>query len=797
MGFKNLIATQGQAASGSPAPSVNEKTAAATQNKINDSKNPDSKTGASTSATASKSSVSANNDLRDHTWIRQVMFIPQATPSLLHGARGAHILRNREFSPGMLNFADTTLGGNRSINPRPQFTEFADQNLDSLLTSVSYFSEVTKTNGAPLVTGGMGRYYAESIDSNAQRIFMDFGVPHFNSLTNFFANYYENDMSRVASQGILVSTVSFVFRVVGYITFWPIIATLKAMQYVSEVWNFLERTPAYSYYYMRPSMHYYWDMVSTINRFLIVNMGLRPGYDPSDYNYEKDYKAQLNKKRDAYASLSRLTEAEKLAYKNLLPDIFGKNGTINPRYVAARYQKLANYHAKKIREILEDIESSSPEEVYIKIKAYLESKDANIVAPPYDDKQINEFYQQQFAVEKELDKIIGDDAIVDKEGKLTEKYAAISNNLAPLPEGEEAANKDAEEANKEAEKNTDSKATDNMTVADAYHDATVRDPEEGNNTSIWKAFKLLGQQYEATVNDGLAWVSFIVDYEGGISESVSSSTKSSDIAEKMNSTSSDARNIRYNVADGQIADNAIFNTLKSMVSGAVDVVQNGLESIGLQGMGQISGNAFVDIPDFWENSDASVPDATYTIQLRSPYGNQMSLYQDIYFPLSMLIAAAFPRMTGRHSYTSPYMCRLWHKGRHQFHLAMITGLTINRATSNIGWSPRDIATGIDVTITIKNLSRRLMFPINDQTTIGDSVGLSLFHEENNMSNYMAVLTGLGLPEQFYHYPNLMNRHVMSKERWDQTFNVGYATSWFNFENGLGNVMNWFGREAQF
>ncbi len=90
-----------------------------------------------------------------------------------------------------------------------------------------------------------------------------------------------------------------------------------------------------------------------------------------------------------------------------------------------------------------------------------------------------------------------------------------------------------------------------------------------------------------------------------------------------------------------------------------------------------------------------------------------------------------------------------------------------------------------------------MFPINDQTTIGDSVGLSLFHEENNMSNYMAVLTGLGLPEQFYHYPNLMNRHVMSKERWDQTFNVGYATSWFNFENGLGNVMNWFGREAQF
>ena len=61
------------------------------------------------------------------------------------------------------------------------------------------------------------------------------------------------------------------------------------------------------------------------------------------------------------------------------------------------------------------------------------------------------------------------------------------------------------------------------------------------------------------------------------------------------------------------------------------------QSVGLGGLMALTGRGFVDIPKMWESSSVSMPSMNYTIELRSPYGNKMSLFQNIYVPLAMLL----------------------------------------------------------------------------------------------------------------------------------------------------------------
>ena len=205
--------------------------------------------------------------ISDTDWVRQTL----RAGSLEYDNAKDDLLRF--WSSADTKFEDTSLGGNYVINPRPQFTRYADTRARGIAGDV----KKVKVN-EPSIRTGMGHYYAEAIDDTHQTIHMIFGNAEFNSLCNYFTNFFNLDASRLASGGKWSQAIADFFKTgatlfVGFI-FWPITAVLYGLGKVEEIISFVKRAPASKYYYMRPNMQLYWATVGNIVNKIAATSGM-------------------------------------------------------------------------------------------------------------------------------------------------------------------------------------------------------------------------------------------------------------------------------------------------------------------------------------------------------------------------------------------------------------------------------------------------------------------------------------------------------------------------------------------
>ena len=122
-------------------------------------------------------SSDATDRIKDSSWVSHSMM----TKSLSYES-GDDMLRF--WGSADLKFEDTSFGGNYVINPRPQFTRYADTRAQGIMSDAVPVS-VDQANGR----FGLGLYYAEAIDDTHQTIHMRFGVPEFNSLLGYINSF--------------------------------------------------------------------------------------------------------------------------------------------------------------------------------------------------------------------------------------------------------------------------------------------------------------------------------------------------------------------------------------------------------------------------------------------------------------------------------------------------------------------------------------------------------------------------------------------------------------------------------
>ena len=637
---------------------------------------------------------------KDSQWVRRHFITAPVVDSTGRESTQAPLsetdYNNRRFNRAYFKFTDSSLGGNLYINCPPQFTRYADVREPGLSRGgrKAQLTQATAIDGArPHL--GMGRYYSDAIDDPSHIVHFQFGVTSFNSLTQFFTGFYSNSASGLARTGRLEK--SFVEKFLSFaadlvsVAIMPLAIIPITFMMIGSAFRFLMRIPSSKFCYLKPTMPAYWHAVSSMVNQISVNMGLACWTPPKVFESIIGQPMVMN-------------TGDMSAISSVYPE-FQKNGVLDIYAVANKAKRMEMRYRHRLNAKLSGAPS---DQWYGKVREVIDEGGG------LDQPTPNE--QARFSLEALWGKW-------KEKGILSEwKDSTVERDFR---------------RNKDVAKEDVPTATKLLT--------SEYQPEEKQTGAL--------EYFLANAADGSEFVSFRVDWPGSASESFSNSSAPNELASQLNSTSASARSKRMSFADGNLTD--MPDIVKAIYGGVKDVIGGIADNLQISGFAAFGGNAFVDIPENWASHQAQLPSKQYTMTLISPYGNPVSRLMHLWVPLCMLLAGALPLATGKQSYTSPFMCAVYDRGRSITRYGMIESLNITRGTSHLGFNQDGQCLALEVSVTVKDLSTIMAMPIQQGSSVMPLEGIS--DAENSFSDYLMSIAGLSLREVYDRFPILMRQ----------------------------------------
>lgn len=575
----------------------------------------------------------------------------------------------RGYDASEFKFYDTTPGGYRAINPPPQFTRYAD----------------IKRRNRNTGSRGMGRYFSEALDDAAQIIHIRAGVPTPNSLTGFLARAYEPSAGKLARTGEGSSFIASATELVSNVLLLPFVPFIQGWQIITSL---LSEAPNNKFYYSKPAMPLYYNAVNTMLLKLAVDMKLIGGSKATGDKPEKVDPGDSVPEKETYNASFKvegmLSEEDRVAMNKMFPDIFDVDYGFDIRAMSTRYQRLANKDHQRINELAEEAETA------------LEHRRALL-----------DYYESRVSDTNKSDV---------RMGPYLEAYLNTTAASGVSDTKVTSASLDGLEIEDEAVKEK---------MEEAYASA------QDDRSDYGSYFKGTLEFLKAEFNEGSQWVSIRVENTGTSTSTFGNTTEESGLATSINSASAKAQSMKMNFANGNIGDD-MFSQFGEMAFGAVTSVIGSVGSaIGAGAIGAMLGGGRLDIPKYWTESTATLPGGNYSVKLRTPYGNKVSIFKDLYIPQCMIMCLALPKAAGPSAYTSPFTLEIFDPGRWQSALAIMENLNIERGTGNLGWSKEGYPLGIDISFDIVDLTTIMAMPLTGQSFS--------FNDRSAYTDYMAAM----------------------------------------------------------
>lgn len=674
------------------------------------------------------------NKFTDKDWVRELFVVGQ---DQLDGLS----LDERNWSTSDYKFNDTGMGGSIVINPLPQPSPWTDPITNPVF--IKYNRD------------GMGQYFSETFDDNYRIVTFRFGTMAFTSFLGFLFNMYHPGAAALVNKGRVHEIIFQIGRIIGFgasLVAWP----LHAMALLGQAVMFMTRKPTSRYAYLKPGMTQYWGAAQTLLNHFMVNLGLTGNakewkdYAASDAGIESFYTPDTD---------------ERKAAAKAFPDLYGENSVqrfINDTpgsyldiiAVANRGQRLAIERRKTVEKFIGEGGNllGMLEAMYRGQKSHAGASLAKL----YSLWKNASIYNPDMSAGGVVGSSIGVGLGLGEQAQQQAPTTDENGNPVPAPPPAPEQTPPTEGANAPSAVTNDSADAPGVSELDG-------------NTSPG-----LADYFLAEMEEGSAFVSFRVDDTGPVSETFSNSYRASELAEKINSTAASARSTYFNLAGGNIGDSAVANIVESVVGGLKSLAEGVVTGIGLEGLLIAGGGGMVTMPKYWESSEVSLPKASYSFTLTSRYANRRSALQDIYMPLACILAGAMSQAVGKHAYSAPFYCEFYDRGRMQSRFAAIDSLTITRGDGTVGFTPEGLLMSCTVSFTLAAMEEHVSMPLSEKFSFTESLtsllgaailkdsaakiaggGLAtqlargLFDDDNQLLDWLAVLTGVSLNEQYY------------------------------------------------
>lgn len=710
--------------------------------------------------------------LDDSSWVSNAFLVPSMNIT------DADDQYNRYWSSASLKFYDTTMGGNIACNARPQANWYADVRdpgrLDRNEASVNDYRG----------NFGLGVYYSEAIDDPAQKVFISFGVPQFNSISNFVRRAFDSDQIILTKTGREKSLWYTAAKTIVQLTYLVKAPILAASWFFMEAASKFFPGPQSKYYTLKPDMFHYWSVVDNLVNQLAINSGLvarlpwedasstssqRPGrpYKMDSDHYDALHKHMpdiITKLKVGGAEITRIdvyamaSKAQRMYNKMFLNDYNHANSQGGATDYKGYVQKNNASHQTYITD------AKGKTSIFARLGELVTSSYYSVDGA---DGKMNKTEMHPSLKEGGLQ----DDISLDKTdlNSSDPKLVTINNDktqqIYTQATGGGTGFSATGETDQSGAGDPSEEDISKMELKESTQSSLDEDKAmDGHKTDSGWWDKIKGE-LSALYNDGTRFAVFSVDHTGSVSSSFSNSYGESDLSNKLNSTSSQIREARFSFADGNLLEGAgkvvqsVLGAAKDVALGALDGLTFGFSNI-LRGL---AGNGYLDIPKHWMSSQAQLPRMTYNMSLISPYGNTISRLQNIYVPLCMILAGALPRATGRSSYGPPFICQVFDTGRFQSKLAAIESVSITVGTSNLPFNLSGKPLAIDVSFTVIDLSSILYMPVSAGGMLSN-VNIAM-DEDNTLVDYLAVLAGQDIYSQIYPFPKARLQLAKTLSSW--------------------------------
>ena len=293
-------------------------------------------------------------------------------------------------------------------------------------------------------------------------------------------------------------------------------------------------------------------------------------------------------------------------------------------------------------------------------------------------------------------------------------------------------------------------------------------------------------------------LAFFVDGLNTIDTSFSNDTRASTIAGTVNNYSDMANEVRFLLGDDESVAASLYDTAQATISGLGEVsngLVNGLggsliSSLTESGPSSILQGGKLIFPDIWSDSEHS-ESYSFTVKLRSPDHDSLSILLNILVPYCKILAMTMPKTIGgnQNAYKSPFLVKAYCKGLFSIDMGIIDSLQVTKGAECM-WNDDGLPTQIDINFSIKNLYNSLAMSAYD----GD-----LKTQFNNLitstayMDFLANMAGCNVMQENYSGSGKLDTALYQASR--RISIVNNANNLFNsisneISNGIGRALGY-------